>query len=329
MVGQVDAYAHVPGAGSSSHDVPRCAERFHIYANRVQYSKQYSLAYGCMILINVGLLVWTIVEADYPLTHPARWVFLLADLFVTAFVLLEIMINMGAIGWRRFWRLWSNWFDVTVALLCVAVIAMHALGPTALLEEDEEVETGILICRYAAQITRLGVMVKNLKRQAQHKELRIDITLGGEYDDQGCLSRGSNSPHSPRVDSDVSFNGDMAPTDLGIGSPPCDMQMLREQMRDEPLSPSAPSDLPLPPGVSYTDSGKLRPLSLKAAAAALAPPPASAVSFAAGLAEAAVGQIARATGHAAGTAQSHAAPDVRPSSPANSTFSAVFTDPKL
>eukprot|EP00966_Prymnesium_polylepis_P002863 65170-Prymnesium_polylepis.1 len=108
----VEAYAHV-GSQAGSHDVPRCAERCHIYSNRVQYSKQYLVAYLLMILTNVGLLVWVVIEADYPLTHPHRWVFLLADFFVTAFVLLEVLVNMGAVGWRRFWKQWSNWFDFT------------------------------------------------------------------------------------------------------------------------------------------------------------------------------------------------------------------------
>lgn len=68
---------------SHSHAAPRCSERCNIYANRVQYSHAYLLTYALMILTNLCLLVWVVIEADYPLTHPARWAFLLADAFVT------------------------------------------------------------------------------------------------------------------------------------------------------------------------------------------------------------------------------------------------------
>jgi len=165
-----------------AHDDPDCLERCRIYANRVQFSKEYLVVYALMIAVNLGLLVWVIIEADYPLMHPARWAFLVADLFVTSFVVLEVTLNMCAVGWRRFWQLKSNWFDFSVMLLCVVVIAMHALGPLAELEAEEEVETAILICRYTAQIARLGVMAKNMRRQAQHQDLRITLD-----DDRGCL----------------------------------------------------------------------------------------------------------------------------------------------
>lgn len=36
--------------------------------------------------------------------------------------------------------------------MCLAVMGMHALGPLSELEEEEEVETAILICRYTAQV---------------------------------------------------------------------------------------------------------------------------------------------------------------------------------
>jgi len=140
-----------------AHDDPDCLERCRIYANRVQFSKEYLVVYALMIAVNLGLLVWVIIEADYPLMHPARWAFLVADLFVTSFVVLEVTLNMCAVGWRRFWQLKSNWFDFSVMLLCVVVIAMHALGPLAELEAEEEVETAILICRYTAQAQAAGL----------------------------------------------------------------------------------------------------------------------------------------------------------------------------
>ena len=98
-----------------------------IYANRVQYSRQYTYLYIVMIVLNLFLLGWAVVEADYSLggqppptaartsprrvaaatPRPARpraddqvkfWVFVLADSIVTFFVLVEIALNLCAQG---------------------------------------------------------------------------------------------------------------------------------------------------------------------------------------------------------------------------------------
>jgi len=196
-------------------DLPHCSERCRIYANRVQYSRQYLVLYGFMIAVSLGLLVWVVIEADYPLKHPARWVFVIADSCVTAFILLELSVNMGATGCRRFWKLWSNWFDFTVTALCVGVLAMQALGPTADLEEEEEFETVILTCRYAAQITRLSMMIKNLNRQATQKELDIafqDVDCV-EIDDHSSFQN-TSQPTSPQAQQkhDTSFHSIIAPS---------------------------------------------------------------------------------------------------------------------
>ena len=42
-----------------------CCERAHIMANRVQYSRGYFYFYGLLIALNVFLLAWVFVEADY------------------------------------------------------------------------------------------------------------------------------------------------------------------------------------------------------------------------------------------------------------------------
>ena len=81
----VDAYSHV-----LSHDIPRCGERFRIYANRLQFSREFTYLYALMIFVNIALLMWVMIEADYPLHHSARWLFLLADFFMTAFIILDI-----------------------------------------------------------------------------------------------------------------------------------------------------------------------------------------------------------------------------------------------
>jgi len=277
-----------------AHDDPDCLERCRIYANRVQFSKEYLVVYALMIAVNLGLLVWVIIEADYPLMHPARWAFLVADLFVTSFVVLEVTLNMCAVGWRRFWQLKSNWFDFSVMLLCVVVIAMHALGPLAELEAEEEVETAILICRYTAQIARLGVMAKNMRRQAQHQDLRITLD-----DDRGCLVKGQ--PQSPRQDHGEyagSGAGEGCATSAPVGSSlgsshdVLSCRAVRLMLRDESFVPS------------------------------LAHGPLDASMLASRL------DLARATPAPHCSSMLDICDHVRPQSPTCSAFSGVLTDPK-
>eukprot|EP00326_Haptolina_ericina_P024735 CAMPEP_0181186548 /NCGR_PEP_ID=MMETSP1096-20121128/10094_1 /TAXON_ID=156174 ORGANISM="Chrysochromulina ericina, Strain CCMP281" /NCGR_SAMPLE_ID=MMETSP1096 /ASSEMBLY_ACC=CAM_ASM_000453 /LENGTH=218 /DNA_ID=CAMNT_0023275455 /DNA_START=220 /DNA_END=875 /DNA_ORIENTATION=+ len=146
---------------------------------------------------------------------------------MTAFIVLDIAISAFTQGWRRFWLQWSNWFDVSVALLCVGVIFLHALGPLAELELEEEVETAILTCRYVAQIARLGVMVKNMKRQAQQI---VDVHL----DDDG-MSDGSAAMDDP------------LPADVGHGSG--DVALAAAPAPAEANS-ADPTDLPTHSGVA-------------------------------------------------------------------------------
>ena len=68
---------------TTEHQV-ECCERAHIMANRVQYSRGYFYFYGLLIALNVFLLAWVFVEADYPLSHAVKfWVFTLLDGAVT------------------------------------------------------------------------------------------------------------------------------------------------------------------------------------------------------------------------------------------------------
>ena len=112
---------------TTEHQV-ECCERAHIMANRVQYSRGYFYFYGLLIALNVFLLAWVFVEADYPLSHAVKfWVFVLLDGAVTLCILIEVVLT-ALVQRRTFLRLWSNRFDLFVLALCFAAIGMHALG---------------------------------------------------------------------------------------------------------------------------------------------------------------------------------------------------------
>mmetsp|Transcript_54325 Transcript_54325/g.90139 ORF Transcript_54325/g.90139 Transcript_54325/m.90139 type:complete len:271 (-) Transcript_54325:41-853(-) len=168
-----DSYTHLRNANEV---VLGCAELSRIYANRLQFSQQYTYIYAFVIVLNASLLIWTAIELDYPLGHKVKfWVFVVADSLVTFFVLFEIVISLMAQGLHIFLSLWHNRIDMMVALLCIIALLGHVLGPTADLELEEDLESAVLLVRYTAQLARLAMLVKNYRRQSRKKELDVHL----------------------------------------------------------------------------------------------------------------------------------------------------------
>jgi len=198
-----------------------CAERLRIYANRVQFSQGWATLYALMIFLNAFLLVWAIAEADYPLGHAIEfWVFVIIDCAVTLFVLLEIALNWCAQGPLLFCALWSNRFDMLVALLLIGALLLHVLGPASEVRVRADVqlydgtEAVVLTIRYAAQLVRLVTLLKNYRRQTRQKALEIVI----DCDDTADLATPPTSPElSPEggdLDDDAHFGSGTSMAEL-------------------------------------------------------------------------------------------------------------------
>ena len=177
-----------------------CDERARIYANRLKFSRVYAALYAAALAVSLMLLVWVVVESHtqsrkYLQQH--LWVFVTADALVTLFVILEILVAVLAQGWRRYCAITANVLDIAVALFCVFVLLLHALGPAFRDEpegvvgadfevvsnaeeeeiEEEEIDATVLVLRYAAQISRLYVMVRHFRRQHDMRTREIELSL--------------------------------------------------------------------------------------------------------------------------------------------------------
>jgi len=161
------------------------SERARIYANRVHYSRVYAALYASALILSGLLLVWVLLEKDYPLRHAVKfWIFVLADGAVTLFMVLEVMTRaLAAGGCRHFLLEGWNVFDIFVTLLCISTIFLHVVGPTKPL--DVEVEVIVLCVRYGAQALRLLVLVRNFGRmqRAQGRELEIHMDASSTVGD--------------------------------------------------------------------------------------------------------------------------------------------------
>jgi len=141
-----------------------------------------TICYAASLALSVCLLVWVIIEADYPLGNDALkfWTFVVLDSVLTLFVLLEITVTVLVQGCSNFCRQWTNRADVAVAVLCVAALLLHVLGPAAdaaLDLEVEEIESMLLIIRFAAQLARLMLLVKKFREQARKQRLEVCMQL--------------------------------------------------------------------------------------------------------------------------------------------------------
>tara|TARA_B110001452_G_C15120960_1_gene390669 strand:+ start:175 stop:936 length:762 start_codon:yes stop_codon:yes gene_type:complete len=163
---------------------PGCVERSKIYANRLQFSRAYAYSYSVVLVLSIFLLVWVVIENDYPLGHAVKfWVFVILDSIVTLFVVLEIAASLLAQGRQNFCMQWSNRADMAVALLCVVALLLHVLGPVEELDLDvEELESVVLVVRYVAMLARLVLIVRKFRRQARKKTLEVHLDMEDEPD---------------------------------------------------------------------------------------------------------------------------------------------------
>jgi hypothetical protein len=232
---QPSRYLHVSRVAlDESSAVVSCSERAHILANRVQFSRTYATIYFSALLLSLLLFVWVIVESH---THSRSYLqahfylFVAADACVTAVVIAEITIAAVGQGRQRFCSSTSNVLDVLVALFCIFVLLLHVLGPSVMAKmgnvtaanlgptlvqeeiEQEEVETVVLALRYAAQISRLYVMLRHFRRQQESCMRRREVEM--------CL----DSPKMDRTEPDY--------------VEPDGTELMTQRGSDEPL-PSAP-----------------------------------------------------------------------------------------
>ena len=195
-----------------------CAERVRIYANRVKYSRACAplprtprrpdadhvpacgrgadtVCYAAFLALSVCLLVWVVIEADYPLGNALKfWVFVVLDSVLTLFVLLEITVTILVQGGANFCSQWTNRADVAVAVLCVAALLLHVLGPAAELDlEVEELESVLLIVRFAAQLARLLLLLKKFRQQARKRQLEVQLD-DLDLDDLDSPGRAAGQP---------------------------------------------------------------------------------------------------------------------------------------
>ncbi len=179
------ALLHLPG---NMQDVPqrlRDLQRGISRGTRMLYfSRQCACAYVVMIVINVGLVFWT-------LSAPGGYggsTFFLIQLVANLILVGEVLMRYGASP-EAFWDDWTNTFDMFVVIMAIATQFLYLWDA----DDFEVAEDGALIFRIlrdGLHFLRLGVFVKNRTKSNPYKVVSFE-----EVDDFGSLPvRYSNDP---------------------------------------------------------------------------------------------------------------------------------------
>mmetsp|Transcript_3091 Transcript_3091/g.7213 ORF Transcript_3091/g.7213 Transcript_3091/m.7213 type:complete len:186 (-) Transcript_3091:204-761(-) len=123
---------------------------------RLYFSDKCQTIYLLIILVNVGLIFWTL---SLPGGYDGGIIFVMAQLFINAVLVCEVAIRyIGAP--ESFWDECSNVFDVFVMILGIATQLLYIADPNDY-GAEEEAALAIRLLRDGFQFLRLGVFLKN------------------------------------------------------------------------------------------------------------------------------------------------------------------------
>ncbi|GBG23970.1 Hypothetical Protein FCC1311_001892 [Hondaea fermentalgiana] len=156
----------------------------YLVANRVYFSKAYSVLYVVMIVLNLIMLIWLAVKG----TEQESAAFVLFEGLITLILGIEVVGRMLTQG-RKYWKRWSNWFELIVLVLCIGTVLMaHTTNHVSTSEEmDELLSTVLLVARYVLQGLRLLALLRHRKRL---QELKPSHSADMSYDAQRTSSLG-------------------------------------------------------------------------------------------------------------------------------------------
>ena len=78
----------------------------------------------------MALCVWSFMKA------PFTPLFITLDVLVNLIILLEVVVRITALGWKRFWELWINRFDVVIVFMCWVALIVFASSNSDMEEDD-------------------------------------------------------------------------------------------------------------------------------------------------------------------------------------------------
>jgi len=147
-------------------------------ANRLLFSRGYSIFYLFMILLNVALILWVIIDLSVlgRFATPTHWLFITLEVLINIALLTEVTLRMLSLK-SRYFLSWSNIFDLSVLVISwLGPIIFFSSSALMLGEVDDVGTLLLLILRYIVQFLRLLLMVKNQKKASSGSKSVVDFS---------------------------------------------------------------------------------------------------------------------------------------------------------
>jgi len=147
-------------------------------ANRLLFSRGYSIFYLFMILLNVALILWVIIDLSVlgRFATPTHWLFITLEVLINIALLTEVTLRMLSLK-SRYFLSWSNIFDLSVLVISWLGLIIFFSSSALMLGEVDDVGTLLLlILRYIVQFLRLLLMVKNQKKASSGSKSVVDFS---------------------------------------------------------------------------------------------------------------------------------------------------------
>lgn len=172
---------------------PGWGERLFLLGRRCYFSMGYRILYTAVLLLSVILIIWMLAANGKP--EPLS-VFISLEMMVTGALVGEVVFTFCSMQTRP--GMWF-WFDAMVAVLCVAFLAMYVTHEGEDDEELVELSIAFTVLRYAIQLLRVSVMLRQMSHKNQllpggnEVQMELEVWDSTISDDEPSFSPSSRS----------------------------------------------------------------------------------------------------------------------------------------
>jgi len=144
--------------------------------NRLLLSKAYTFFYMIMIVFNVILVIWIMVNSTILKASRNQNLFITIEFFLNTSLIFEVVLKI--IGQKKNYFLsYSNCFDFVIMVLSWFALILYLVLPNEIIGVEGASSNTLLVLRYSVQFLRLVLMLKNQKQLMQTSQSRVDFSL--------------------------------------------------------------------------------------------------------------------------------------------------------